>query len=41
MGLRQILPVQTKRMRFGFATVKGGEFTDAIARGNTERPQSF
>ena len=31
MGLRQMLPVQTKRMRFGFATMKGGEFTDGDA----------
>jgi hypothetical protein len=31
MGLRQMLPVQTKRMRLGFATMKDGEFTDAFA----------
>ena len=38
MGLRQMFPVQTKRMRLCVATVKGGNFTGCESARNTERP---
>jgi hypothetical protein len=40
MGLRQMFPVQTKRMRFWLATMKGQNFTDPQTARNPERPES-